>query len=119
MKTFFVASVAVALVAGLCAAAGAGPMPAPPEVPTPEPHIRFEGGDGSSCDQAVVVVARKETEGIRAQRWWVWSKNPGAVILDQKVTEKGDRDLETITFQLPGGAKRSVCFDITSFIGKI
>ena len=49
--------------------ARADPMPAPAMLPTPEPHIRFAGGDGSSCRQAVVIGgASHETEGVRAEQ---------------------------------------------------
>ena len=96
----------------------AAPMPAPPMLPTPAPHIRFEGGDGSSCEKAIVIVAEHEPEGIRAERWRVWSKNPGAGIVEMIESHAGGRDLETIRFQMPDGSKRSLCFDITSFYGK-
>ena len=63
---------AVTLVAHV---ARADPMPAPAMLPTPEPHIRFAGGDGSSCRRPIVIAgASHETEGVRAERWWVFTK---------------------------------------------
>jgi hypothetical protein len=99
--------------------AKAGPMPAPPLLPTPQPHIGFSGGDGATCATAVVITgAAHEPEGIRAQRWWAYSKNPGALIEGQVVSEKDGRDLETFTLILPDGSRKTLCFDITSFYGK-
>jgi hypothetical protein len=102
----------------LMGVAGANPMPAPPVLPTPEPHVQFRGGDGTDCARAVVIAgARHETEGVRAERWWVYSKHPGARIASQSVTEKDGRALETITILTADGASRAICFDITSFYG--
>jgi len=102
----------------LAARAFAGPMPAPPMLPTPQPYIGF-AGDGSSCAKAVVITgANHETEGVRAQRWWVFSKNPGAKILGQTTSSANDRDFETIDIILADGKRKQICFDITSFYGK-
>jgi hypothetical protein len=95
------------------------PMPAPPVLPTPEPHVQFGGGDGRSCDRAIVIAgARHESEGVRAERWWVYTKNPGAKIASQSVAEKDGKALETITILGSDGSSQAICFDITSFFGK-
>lgn len=100
-------------------AARADPMPAPAMLPTPEPHIRFEGGNGSSCRQAVVIAgASHETEGVRAQRWWVFTKQAGSRIVSQELSEEDGRQLDTIRILTPDGSSKTICFDITSFFGK-
>jgi hypothetical protein len=97
----------------------AGPMPAPPLLPTPEPHIAFSGGDGSSCGKAVLITgASHEKEGIRAQRWWIFTKNVGAKVVDQTVSSDKGRDFETFKITTAEGTPKEVCFDITSFFGK-
>jgi hypothetical protein len=94
-------------------------MPAPPMLPTPEPHIRFLGGDGTDCTRAVVIVgARHESQGVRAERWWVYSKNPGARIASQSVSEGDGKALDAIKILTADGSSRLICFDITSFFGK-
>jgi len=99
--------------------ARADPMPAPAILPTPQPHIRFEGGDGSSCRQAVVIAgAHHETEGVRAQRWWVFTKQPGSRIASQDLSEQDGRQLEAIQILTAEGSSKTICFDITSFFGK-
>jgi hypothetical protein len=93
-------------------------MPAPPVLPTPEPHIQFRGGDGRDCEHAVVVAgARHESEGVRAERWWVYSKHQGARIASQSVVETDGKALETITIVSANDEPRAICFDITSFFG--
>jgi hypothetical protein len=99
--------------------ARAEPMPAPAILPTPEPHIRFAGGDGSSCRQAVVIAgARHEAEGVRAERWWVFTKQAGSRIVSQDLSQKDDRQLEAIHILTADGSSKTICFDITSFFGK-
>ena len=100
-------------------AASADPIPAPPVLPTPEPHVVFGGGDGSTCAEAVVITGTShEPEGVRAQRWWIFTKNVGAKIAGQSVSERGGKDLETVDLVMPDGRHKSVCFDISSFFGK-
>jgi len=110
--------VAVLFVAGPLMAPLPWAMPAPPVLPTPGPEIGFSGGDGSSCRAAVVIKAEHEREGIRAERWWVFTKNPGAMIESQSVSSEGDKHLETFVLIMPDGSRKSVCLDISSFIGK-
>jgi hypothetical protein len=97
----------------------ADPMPAPPLLPTPQPHIGFSGGDGSSCGQAVVITgAKREAEGVRAQRWWIFTKNIGSKVLKQTLSNENGRDFETLEITTADGTRKRVCFDITSFYGK-
>jgi hypothetical protein len=100
-------------------AAWADPIPAPPVLPTPEPHVVFSSGDGSSCREAVVITGTShEPEGVRAERWWIFTKNAGAKIAGQSASEQGGKDLETIDLVMPDGRHKSICFDISSFYGK-
>ena len=106
-------------IAFMVEAASADPIPAPKILPTPAPHIQFGGGDGADCAHAVVILgASHETEGVRAERWWVFSKNPDSRIASQAVSEKDGRALETIQLLNSDGKSRAICFDITTFFGK-
>lgn len=105
------------LIAGT--AAGGDPMPAPAVLPTPPPSIRFAGGDGTSCARAVVIAgAEHERDGVRAQRWWIYTKHPGARIVRQASKSESGRDFDTIEILEADGSPASVCFDISSFYGK-
>src|SRR5262245_16578562 len=91
-------------------AASADPVPAPQVLPTPAPHIRFGGGDGTDCAHAVVITgADHETEGVRAERWWVYSKNPDSRIASQSVSEMDGKALETIEVVTSDGKSRTIC----------
>jgi hypothetical protein len=109
--------IAIAFIVG---AASADPLPAPQILPTPAAHIQFRGGDGADCASHAIVIdgARHESEGIRAERWWVYSKNPGARIASQSVSEREGRALETIEILTADGGSKAICFDITSFFGE-
>lgn len=99
--------------------AAADPIPAPPMLPTPPPHITFAGGDGTTCAAAITIIgASHETEGIRAERWWIYSKNPGARVANRRVEDRNGKDLESFEIVTAAGAQATVCFDITSFYGK-
>jgi len=99
--------------------AAAEPMGAPPVLPPPAPHVSFSGGDGSNCGHAVVIEgAANEPEGVRAERWWVFSKNPGAKIAGQSTSSAHEHDYDSIEMILPDGKRKKICFDITSFYGK-
>lgn len=105
------------LIAGTAAAGD--PMPAPGVLPTPPPSIRFAGGDGTSCARAVVIAgAEHERDGVRAQRWWVYTKHPGARIVRQTSRSENGRDFDSIEILEADGSAASVCFDITSFYGR-
>lgn len=104
---------------GMVGVVSADPIPAPPTLPAPAPHVWFGGGDGTDCARAVVIGgAGHEFEGVRAERWWVYSKNPGSRIASQSVSESDGRALETIHILTADGRSRTICFDITSFFGK-
>ena len=108
---------AVLAISTCCAAAE--PMGAPPVLQPPAPHISFSGGDGSNCGHAVVIEGTThEPEGVRAERWWVFSKNPGAKIAGQSTSSARERDYDTFDMILADGTRKKICFDITSFYGK-
>jgi hypothetical protein len=79
----------------------------------------FEGGDGSSIEQAVVIKnAKNEEEGVDAEAKWVrkvhhgWEKGNQALLSD-----KG-RHYDRIEYTTPKGKTETVYFDITEFFGK-
>jgi hypothetical protein len=93
--------------------------PAKDKKPVKIGRITFEGGDGSSMEQAVVIKGAKDSEeGIDAEAKWVkkvhgkWTKDRQA-LLDQN-GKKYDR----IEYTTPKGEKMTVYFDITDFFGK-
>jgi len=89
---------------------------------TKEDIIRFEGGDGSSLEEAVIILgATTEMEGIGAEDTWIserygkrntdWKK--GGVELISEEGKKYDK-YEVI---LSDGEEIIIWFDITDFFG--
>lgn len=82
-------------------------------------NVTFSGGDGTSCDDAVVVVgAANEREGVKAEYEWIARKYPGFKRGGQGMGNcKFIADVIDIT-TASGEAKR-VYFNISGFYGKL
>jgi hypothetical protein len=100
---------------------GLPPQPgdaAEPKLPPALAHISYGGGDGSSCEQAVVIRdARNTREGAAAEQAWLVASYPGAQIKQQALSQEGKTVFDRFTLAAPGGGERQVCFDITGFFG--
>jgi hypothetical protein len=83
-------------------------------------HIAFSGGDGSSCQKAVVIEhARNTAEGLAAEKAWLAAYYPQARIAVKAQSGEKNRYYETVELQPKAGAKVRVCFDITGFFGRM
>jgi hypothetical protein len=89
--------------------------PAEPEAGKPP----FAGGDGSSLQKAVVILADNEQAGVNLEYRWIFDhfgrfrkKGVGLVAQD-------GRHYDVFTFELPDGSEQTVFFDITRFLGKM
>ncbi|HET7453804.1 MAG TPA: hypothetical protein VFL12_13740 [Thermoanaerobaculia bacterium] len=86
----------------------------PPPAPGSSP---FAGGDGTSADQAVVVLARTEDEGIDLEHHWIFDhygrfrKKAGAL------ASADGRHYDVITVELGDHSEKTIYFDITAFYG--
>jgi hypothetical protein len=94
--------------------------------PTPSPRpagVWFEGGDGSSWDQAVVVRgAVWEMEGIAAtfdwMEWHLGHKDQDWTLVTHSSGGDGRRKIDTFHVRLTDGSRRTVFFDVTESFGK-
>jgi hypothetical protein len=82
--------------------------------------ITFDGGDGSSRDNPVIIRgARNTREGLEAQSLWVgktywgWRRHAR-----HPATKVNERVLDPVEFQTPQGEVRTVFFDVSEFYGK-
>lgn len=81
--------------------------------------ITFEGGDGSSFEEAVVIKGAKDgMEGIEAESKWIEKKHRGWEKGDQALISKNGKHYDRIDYTGPKGGKMTVFFDITEFFGK-
>ena len=81
--------------------------------------IRYAGGDGSSCEQAVVILgAAGEFQGISAEYAWLNKHYPGYRVLDQALVLCADHWADILGIRTAQGTGRDVYFDIEDFFGK-
>ena len=78
--------------------------------------IVYEGGDGSSMKNAVVIRGTLNSgEGIRAEYDWINKMHPGWVNRRQSLrSDKKGNYYDVITYSTPQG-NRTVYFNITDF----
>jgi len=82
-------------------------------------RISYEGGDGSSTAQAVIIKgARNESDGVRSEYSWIQQHFPGSRPAQQGLINSNGRAYDSVTFTLANGERRTVFFDIGEFFGK-
>ena len=80
----------------------------------PEPS--FAGGDGSSCEQAVVPLATEGMALVQAERHWLRKTFGGGSLVRQALgaSSDGKRRYDLILWRKPDGQTVDVCFDVTT-----
>ena len=108
--------------AGPAAPAAANPAPAPPTAAPQEPArylapSPFAGGDGSSPEQAVVVLAGTEDEGIDLEHHWIFDHYGRFRKVRGGLASADGKHFDVITVELADHAEKTIYFDITGFYG--
>src|SRR5262245_23670110 len=84
-----------------------------------EDLVGLSGGDGSTCERAVVVRgATSASDGIRWEYRWIGEKFPGYKMVSQALIMSNGKVFDELMITTSTGETRSVCFDITEFFGK-
>jgi hypothetical protein len=87
--------------------------------PMEQQHLAFSGGDGSSCQQAVVINDTKYREtGMVAERVWLNRKYPGHVGAQSREVAVGAKHYDLVELTTADGQAVKVYFDSTEFCGK-
>lgn len=82
------------------------------------PGISYAGGDGSSCETAVIILgAESDFAGVAAEYAWLDEHYPGSAVLGQSLGLCGDHHADIIHIRTLAGAERDVYFDIEAFFG--
>jgi hypothetical protein len=87
-------------------------------------HIVYEGGSGTSYQDAVVITkARNSSEGVAAEYRYLanryGARGTAWNLVGQKKVDYQGKDYDIISIKLAGSEQpTSVYFDITSFYGK-
>ena len=81
--------------------------------------IKYEGGDGSSTQEAVVIVgAQNPFDGIRAEKEWISQQYPEWRLTLQRTAYEGDRCFDCLEFITPDDPEpKAAYFEITDFFG--
>jgi hypothetical protein len=77
---------------------------------------KFSGGDGSSCEQAVVPVVLEGATMVESERQWLQKTYGGGSLVRQVLGESADgkRRFDVIRWRKPDGETVDVCFDVTT-----
>ncbi len=82
------------------------------------PGVWYEGGDGSTLQQAVIIKGATERTGVHAEYVWIAQRYPGYRAGRQTLQKSGDKAYDVLEFTTSRGEHKYVCFDITDFFGK-
>jgi hypothetical protein len=78
----------------------------------------FSGGDGSSTEKAVIIMAPNEKAGVGAEYVWIENKYPNWKLKMQSLMNVGGKFYDRMDIQSPQGQSLSLYFDISAFFGK-
>jgi len=97
----------------------ATPFVGPPTPPGAEDNFAFHGGEGTDCDNAVVIKGAATTLiGLRAQNVWIDTHFPGAERLRTQQGDCASGITDVVEIKTSEGERKRVYFDITDFYGK-
>lgn len=76
----------------------------------------YGGGDGSSCEQAVVPRAPQGMAMVQAEYHWLRQTFGGGTLVRQALgaSSDGKRRYDLILWRKPDGTTVDVCFDVTT-----
>jgi hypothetical protein len=77
---------------------------------------KFSGGDGSSCESAVVPIVTESVTMVQAERHWLEKTYGGGALVRQALgaSTDGKRRYDLILWRKPDGQTVDVCFDVTT-----
>lgn len=81
--------------------------------------LRYEGGDGSSCETAIIILgAQSHFGGIGAEYAWLATHYPGYTLLMQALGMCGEHYADIMSIRTAAGMELDVYFDIEDFFDK-
>jgi len=96
------------------------PASAPPSASSPAQYLAptpFAGGDGSSAEQAVVILAETEDEGIDLEHHWIFDHYGRFRKIRGGLASAEGKHFDVITVELGDHSEKTIYFDITGFYG--
>jgi hypothetical protein len=74
--------------------------------------------EGSSFENAVIIMEKSESKGVDAEYAWIRDHFPGYRPTGQSLTFHGKKPYDIIKIENASGDQKSVYFNISSFYGK-
>jgi len=100
--------------------ASSGPDEAAASQGSGKTGIQYEGGDGSSCQQAIAIVgARGEQDGVASEYTWIKQHYPGAKLDQQSLIDCNGAPTDKMAIETADGQKVTLFFDLSRFFGKL
>src|SRR6185295_7298281 len=91
----------------------------PAKAPGKPAGVKYEGGDGSSMEKAVIIKgAKNEQVGVDAEYAWLAKKYPGYKTDQQALMGDKGKKYDMLSVTTADGKKVEVYFDITDYFGK-
>ena len=77
---------------------------------------KFSGGDGLSCEDAVVPIVGESGGIVQAERQWLEKTYGGGALMRQALGESADgkRRYDLLLWRKPDGQMVDICFDVTT-----
>jgi hypothetical protein len=83
------------------------------------PQVSFSEGEGSSIDTAVVIIgARSEAVGAKAEYSYLAAHFPGSKVTRQALLSQKGKSYDRLDFTTVEGIEKTIFFDISDFFGK-
>ena len=76
---------------------------------------RFGGGDGSTCEAAVVLQVETPADVVSAENDWLAQRYPNGAKIDQRLFASPDKKrwFDVLVLRKADGAQVETCFDFT------
>jgi len=78
--------------------------------------VIYAGGDGSSFEQAVVIIGGTILSGPNAEYAYIERRFPGYDCCEQRVREHKGRTFDVLQFTTAGGENKVIYFDISGHL---
>jgi hypothetical protein len=85
----------------------------------PQMTLKFQGGDGSSLEHAVVILgAATESAGVGAEHAYLSLHFPGSAVVKQAFLQQDGKAYDRLQIRTSANTSATIYFDVTDFIGK-
>jgi hypothetical protein len=79
---------------------------------------RYSGGGGTSFDDAVIINATTEGDGIDAEYDWLNAHYPGYKLISQALSSSNGKRYDVMSIKTADGKEITVYFNIDNYFGK-